>query len=88
MPGSLTGQTQPWFTVNPSATVTMVADTYIEIGKLKAVSFDDAVTLTFKDGLDNEDSVSIDAFPVSIGIDSSITHIKTDIDTTLHGMFG
>jgi len=88
MSTSLTGKTQPFFTLNPLAKTTMTADTYIEVGKLKAVSFDDDVTLTVKDGIGNEDSVLLTAFPISMGLDSSITHIKVDVDTTLHGMFG
>ena len=88
MPASLTGKTMPWATRNPLAKQQMTADTYIERGKLTAVSFDDDVVFTVKDGIGNEDSVNLGAFPVWEGLDSSITHLKVDINTTLHGMLG
>ena len=88
MPGAIQGKTMPWATRNPIAKQTMTANTYIERGKLTAVSFDNDVTLTVKDGLGNEDSASLSAFPMWEGIDGAVTHLKVDVNTTLHGMMG
>jgi len=88
MPTALSSIPQPFFTINPEAKATMQADVYIDKGRVTAVSFDDDVLLTVKDKLGNEDSVTLSAFPISMGLDSCVDQFKVDTATVMHGMFG
>ena len=91
MPASSEGHVQPWFTPTPALEQDLIADTYISVRPIIAVAFKTAVTVTIKDAMERESSFSLTAYPSygSIqGIDSSVTHIKVDTDSTMLAMKG
>jgi len=84
MPASITGKTQPWFTINEFLSASVTANTAIDVNKITAVAFDIDVNLTVG-------SLGT-AFALSagtpMGIDSATETIKVDVNAFMFAMGG
>ena len=84
MPGAITGQTQPWFTINEHLSKDVTASTDIDVEKITAVAFDVNVRITI--------GALTTAFPLGagmpLGIDTSTSVISVDVDAFMFAMGG
>lgn len=84
MPAAITGQTQPWFTINETLSGAQTAGTPIDVSKITAVAFDVDVNLTIG-SLGTAFSLTAG---VPIGIDSSTSSISIDVNAFMFAMGG
>ena len=84
MPGSITGQTQPWFTVNEHLSKNISSGEVIEVGSITAVSFDEEVNITIG-SLGTPFNIPVGT---ALGIDTSTSQFSIDTDAFMFAMGG
>ena len=84
MPASITGKTQPWFTINSLLSDTVTTATPIDVTKITAVAFDVDVNITI-DALATPFALSAGT---PMGIDSNTETVTVDVDAFMFAMGG
>ena len=84
MPASITGKTQPWFTINEFLSKSVIASTSIDVANIAAVAFNADVNIT----IGSLSSTFYLAEGTPLGIDSSTSTISVDTDAFMFAMGG
>ena len=90
MPASITGKTQNWFTPNEFLSESVTADTNIDVERITAVFFTDALGVAIDVNVKIGSSTVTFPLPAgrALGIDDETLIIQSDVDGYLHGMGG
>ena len=84
MPASITGQTQPWFTINEYLSKSVTSGETVSVERISAVAFDVDVNITI--------GALGTGFPLPagtpIGIDTSTTQFSVDTGAFMFAMGG
>ena len=88
MPGSITGKTQPWFTVTEEKSGLVSADTDINVKHISAVMFTDAAGLAIDVNVKIGSLTTTIPIPAGtpLGIDDATSVIQSDVNAFMFAM--